>query len=68
MQKKIIYLLIVIISSLYLGGCSTEAMSFNQGFLEGYNERMEEDRYINNLIRLEKEKQKNLFAYNSIKF
>ena len=56
MQKKIIYLLIVLISSLYLGGCSTEAMSFSQGFLEGYNERMEEDRYINNLIRLEKEK------------
>lgn len=42
----------------FLGGCSTEAISFSQGFLEGYNERMEEDRYINNLIRLEKEKQK----------
>jgi outer membrane PBP1 activator LpoA protein len=58
MQKKIIYLLIVIITSLYLGGCSTEAMSFSQGFIESYNERMEEERYINNLIRLEKEKQK----------
>jgi len=59
MQKKIIYLLIVIISSLYLGGCSTEAMSFSQGFLEGYNEKMREDRYINNQIKILRELNKN---------
>ena len=59
MQKKIIYLLIVIISSLYLGGCSTEAMSFSQGFLEGYNEKMREDRYINNQIKILRELKKN---------
>ena len=39
-----------------LAGCSTEAMSFSQGFLEGYNEQMREDRYINKLIKLEQEK------------
>ena len=27
-----------------LCGCSTEAMSFSQGFLEGYNEQMREDK------------------------
>jgi len=59
MQKKIIYLLIVIISSLYLGGCSTEAISFSQGFLEGYNEKMREDRYINNQIKILRELKKN---------
>ena len=42
----------------FLNACSTEAMSFSQGFLEGYNEKMREERYINNMIRLEKEKQK----------
>ena len=26
-----------------LTGCSTEAMSFSQGFLDGYNEQMRED-------------------------
>ncbi len=58
MQKKILYFLIISIFSLYLSGCSTEAMSFSQGFLEGYNEKMKEERIINNLILLEKEKQK----------
>jgi len=33
-------------------------MSFSQGFFEGYNEKMRDERYINNMIRLEKEKQK----------
>jgi len=59
MQNKIIYLLIVILSSLYLGLCSTEAMSFSQGFLEGYNEKMREDRYINNQIKILRELNKN---------
>ena len=31
-----------------LAGCSTEAMNFSQGILEGYNEQMREERYIKN--------------------
>ena len=55
-RSKIIIFLFFLCS--FLGGCSTEAISFSQGFLEGYNDQMKEDRYINNLIRLEGEKQK----------
>ena len=41
-----------------LCGCSTEAMSFSQGFLEGYNEKMREDRYIKNQIKILRELRK----------
>jgi len=58
----IIKFILLIISILFLNACSTEAMSFSRGFLEGYNEKMREERYINNMIRLEKEKQKTLFC------
>ena len=58
MRSSLIYIVFILIFSWLLAGCSTEAMSFSQGFLEGYNERMKEERHINNLIRLEKEKQK----------
>ena len=56
LRNSLIQILLLFIFSWILGGCSTEAMSFSQGFLEGYNEKMREDRYINNLILLEKEK------------
>ena len=55
-RSKIIIFLFFLCS--FLGGRSTEAISFSQGFLDGYNDQMKEDRYINNLIRLEGEKQK----------
>ncbi|MDC1047379.1 hypothetical protein OAQ96_01685 [Alphaproteobacteria bacterium] len=48
----------------FLGGCSTEVINFSQGFLEGYNEQIRQDRYINNLIRLEKEKQQTYLLLN----
>ena len=54
----IIKFILLIISILFLNACSTEAMSFSRGFLERYNEKMREERYINNMIQLEKEKQK----------
>ena len=50
--------LLIIVMSSYLTACSTASMSFTRGFLEGYNEKMREERYINNMIQLEKEKQK----------
>ena len=50
--------MLVIAGVFFLNACSTEAMSFSRGFLEGYSEKMREERYINNMIRLEKEKQK----------
>ncbi|SVE16143.1 uncharacterized protein METZ01_LOCUS468997 [marine metagenome] len=50
--------MLVIAGVFFLNACSTEAMSFSRGFLEGYNEKMQEERYINNMIQLEKEKQK----------
>ena len=56
--KRIIIIIFLFFLCSFLGGCSTEAMSFSQGFLEGYNAKIREDRYINNLIKLEKEKQK----------
>jgi hypothetical protein len=58
LRNALIQILLLFIFSGILGGCSTEAMSFSQGFLEGYNEKMREERYINNMIRLEQEKQK----------
>tara|TARA_B100000579_G_C22570002_1_gene728471 strand:+ start:288 stop:506 length:219 start_codon:yes stop_codon:yes gene_type:complete len=58
MRKSLIHVFFLLVFSWILGGCSTEAMSFSQGFLEGYNEKMREERYINNMIQLEKEKQK----------
>jgi len=41
-----------------LTGCSKEAMSFSQGFLEGYNEKMRKDRYIKNQIKILRELRK----------
>tara|TARA_B100001964_G_scaffold224691_1_gene271780 strand:- start:658 stop:879 length:222 start_codon:yes stop_codon:yes gene_type:complete len=59
MKKLLIIKIILVITSLFLhNACSTEAMSFSSGFLEGYSEKMREERYINNMIQLEKEKQK----------
>tara|TARA_B000000475_G_C15712778_1_gene331197 strand:- start:248 stop:445 length:198 start_codon:yes stop_codon:yes gene_type:complete len=64
MRIVIAKIMLLYLSIWVLAGCSTEAMSFSQGFLEGYNERIEEDRYINNLIRLEKEKQQTYLLLN----
>ena len=64
MRRSLIHIVFLFSFSWILGGCSTEAMSFSQGFLEGYNEKMREDRYINNLILLEKEKQKTILLKN----
>jgi len=50
--------MLVIMGIFFLNACSTEAMSFSRGFLEGYSEKMREERYMNNMIQLEKEKQK----------
>ena len=53
MQNVIAKITLLYLSIWILAGCSTEAMSFSQGFLEGYNEQMREDRYVNKLIKLD---------------
>ena len=64
MQKLIIIKIMLVITGVFfLNACSTEAISFSRGFLESYNEKMIEERYINNMIRLEKEKQRNYLCF-----
>lgn len=58
MRIVIAKIMLLYLSIWVLAGCSTEAMSFSQGFLEGYNDQMIEDRYIRNQIKILRELRK----------
>lgn len=57
---NLINIVFVIIFSLLISACSSESISLMTGFLEEYNQQSKEQRYFNNLIKLEESKKRSL--------